>query len=94
MKTIKQYLKDNNLSIGTALAFTCNDYYFISENNFEYIIINKDRYNREEKLTLDDILSRINDLYIMCKESGITDINYEKVEFILRTEKLKEICKN
>ena len=37
MKTIKQYLKDNNLSIGTALAFTCNDYYFISENNFEFI---------------------------------------------------------
>lgn len=104
MKSALQYLKDNNLSVSTGLSFTCGDYRFITENNFDSITIN---YNKEsykiEVLTKKDIINRIYDLYLMYKninydnslrEETILEILKEHKPEVFRKDKIKKLLNN
>ena len=103
MKSTLQYLKDNELSVSSGLSFTCGDYRFITENNFDSITIN---YNKEsykiEVLTKKDIINRIYDLYLMYKndsdnsmrEGYILEILKANKPEAFRKDKIKKILNN
>ena len=84
MKDAVNYLRDNGLNISTGLIFTCRDYDFIIENNFDKITINEGRLNREEILTKKDIIQRILDLYFLITlKDDFSNVNLEDVKNLL-----------
>jgi hypothetical protein len=86
VKNAVDYLRNNNFDVSTGLFFTCRDYDFIIEHDFEKIVIHEGRKGREEWLTKSDILSRIKDLYYLHKKPGDDSVNMEAVEEIFQKE--------
>ena len=76
MKNAVDYLRDNDISISTGLLFTCNDYDFITQNNFTTITINQGKQGREETLTKKDIVKRIKDLFFLYKHRNSNISHY------------------